>query len=188
MILVFIIVFCALVALGFGAAAAWSDATRLKIPNLYAACIGAAFVPAFLAITLFGSENTTIFSSWVNHGLAAALMFGVTYILFHFKLFGGGDSKLLSVYALWAGLGGLMPLLFFMAVMGGVLALSTLGLKKYQPVKNPVKESWIDKSQKGGQDVPYGVAIFVGAAFTFWQVGYLHPETLMTLATNGIGN
>ena len=65
---------------------------------------------------------------------------------------------------------------------------SALGLKKYQPVKNPVKESWIDKSQKGGQDVPYGVAIFVGAAFTFWQVGYLHPETLMTLATNGIGN
>lgn len=188
MILVFIIVFCALVALGFGAAAAWSDATRLKIPNIYAASIGAAFVPAFLAITFFGPAETTIFSSWLNHTIAAALMFGVTYALFHFKLIGGGDSKLLSAYALWAGLSGLMPLLFIMSLVGGALALSTLGLKKYQPVKNPVVDSWIDKAQKGGQDVPYGVAIFIGAVFTFWQVGYLRPETLMALASHGIGN
>jgi prepilin peptidase CpaA len=187
MILVFIIVFCALIALGFGGAAAYSDATRLKIPNLYAAYIGAAFVPAFLTAAIFAPE-AELFSSLSNHLIAGALTLGVTYALFFFKLIGGGDSKLLSVYALWAGLSGLMPLLFIMSIAGGFLGLSTLALKKYQPIKSPLLDSWIDKSQKGGQDVPYGVAIFIGALFTFWQVGLIQPDALIAVATGGTGN
>jgi prepilin peptidase CpaA len=187
MILVFIIVFCALIALGFGGAAAYSDATRLKIPNLYAACIGATFVPAFVTAAIFAPE-AGLFSSLSNHLIAGAIVLGITYMLFFFKLIGGGDSKLLSVYALWAGLSGLMPLLFIMSIAGGVLGVSTLLLKKYQPVKNPLKDSWIDKSQKGGQDVPYGVAIFVGAFFTFWQIGFIQPDMLIAVITDGTGN
>jgi prepilin peptidase CpaA len=181
MILVFIIVFCALIALGFGGAAAWSDATRLKIPNLYAAYIGAAFFPAFLLHMFFASE-VTIFASFTNHLIAAFVVLGVTYIMFYLKLLGGGDSKLLSVYALWTGLSGLLPFLFFMSLIGGALGLSTLLLNKNKFVEKPTSGSWIDKSQKGGKDVPYGVAIFLGALITFWQVGYIAPDTLIDMA------
>lgn len=181
MILVFIIVFCAMVALGFGAAAAWSDYSRLSIPNLYSICIGASFIPAFLAIMIFASD-ASLFASWKSHLLALAIVFGVTYLLFYLKLIGGGDSKLLSVYALWVGLAGLTPLLFFMALTGGLLGVTTLALRKWKPVKQPAKDSWIEKAQAGKQDVPYGIAIFVGALISFWQVGYLKFSELIALA------
>jgi len=182
MILVFIVVFCALIALGFGAAAAWSDAARLIIPNMYAACVGAAFIPAFLMVTVFAPEST-FFAPWKSHLIAAIVMLGITYILFYFKLMGGGDSKFLTVYALWSGLGGLMPFLFITAVTGGLLGVITLILGKYKPVQTPAEGGWVARAQSGAQDVPYGVAIFVGALFTFWQVGYLQPETIQALAT-----
>lgn len=186
MILVFIIIFCAIIALGFGGAAAWSDYSSLTIPNIYAICIGGAFIPAFLGAMFFAPE-AAFFSSWKSHLFAALIIFGVTYALFYFKLIGGGDSKLLSVYALWVGLGGLIPFLFFMAVIGGILGASTLALRKWQPVKEPAKGGWIEKAQSGAQDVPYGIAIFAGAIIAFWQEGYLQPSELMALASAGGG-
>lgn len=187
MVLVFIITFCIIIALGFGAAAAWSDFNRLIIPNIYAALVGAAFIPAFLAVAFLAPE-VSFFSSWKSHLIAFVFMFLISCILFHFKMIGGGDAKLISVYALWAGVKGLMPLLFIMAVVGGVLGGVTLALHKWKPVKEPHKDSWIAKSQKGARDVPYGVAIFIGAVFAFWQAGYLQPTELMALAMKTIGS
>ena len=187
MILVFIVVFCVIIALGFGGAAAWSDVNKLIIPNSYAALVGAAFIPAFLLMTIF-APDVTFFGSWKSHLFSGVLMFVITYGLFHFKLIGGGDSKLLTVFALWVGVKGLMPLLFFMAVMGGVLGGATLLLNKKKLIKKPVKNSWIAKAQAGGQDVPYGIAIFVGAVFAFWHTGYIQPNELMALAMDSVGS
>ena len=187
MILIFVIIFCAIVALGFGGAAAWSDYSRMSIPNSYAVCIGAAFIPAFLAAAIF-APDMSVFASWKNHLIAGVAVFGLTYLLFYFKIIGGGDSKLLSVYALWVGLGGLMPLLFFMALTGGILGFSTLGLHKWKPVNKPAMDSWIAKAQSGSQDVPYGIAIFIGAVTAFWQVGYLKPDVLMDIASELAGS
>lgn len=187
MVLVFVIVFCAIIALGFGAASAWSDFSRLQIPNLYAACVGAAFIPAFLALSIF-APDAFVFGSWKSHLGAGLVVFAITYALFHFNLIGGGDSKLLSVYALWVGFGGLMTLLFTMAVAGGVLGLVTLALKKWKPVKKTIKGSWFAKAQSGQEDVPYGIAIFVGALMAFWHSGYIQPETILSLATLNTGS
>ena len=187
MVLVFIITFCTIVALGFGAAAAWSDYNKLMIPNLYSVLIAVSFIPAFLAV-LFLAPDISFFGSWKNHLFAAVFMFAVTYGLFHFKLIGGGDSKLLTSFALWSGVQGLMPLLFMMAVTGGVLGGATLVLNKWKPIKKPTKGSWVDKSQGGQKDVPYGIAIFVGAIFSFWHAGYIQPQGLMSLALETTGD
>lgn len=90
---------------------------------------------------------------------------------------------MLSAYGLWVGIGGLMPLFFFMALFGGILGVSTLMLRKWKPVKEPSKGSWIERAQAGAQDVPYGIAIFAGALVAFWQMGYLQPNELIELAT-----
>lgn len=185
MLLVFIIVFCAIVALGFGVAAAWSDYSRMIIPNIYAACIGAAFIPAFLTASILASD-VSFFASWKSHALAGFFVFGITYLLFYFKLIGGGDSKLLSVYALWVGVSGLIPLLIIMSFVGGVLGATTLALHKWKPVKKPIENSWISKAQQGGKDVPYGIAIFSGAVIAFWVNGYLNIESLVKLASVGL--
>ena len=186
MILVFTIVFCAIIALGFGAASAWSDISQMKIPNLYVVGVALSFIPAFAVVTLL-APDVAFFASWKSHLIAATLTFGITYILFTFNLVGGGDSKLLSAYALWVGTNGLMPLLFGMAVIGGLLGLVTLLLAKWQPVEKPTYGSWIAKSQKGEQKVPYGVAIFLGAVLTFWQIDYLNPEVIIALAETNLG-
>ena len=136
MVLVFIITFCVIVALGFGAAAAWSDFSRLTIPNVYAALVGAAFIPAFLAMTFFVPE-ASFFDSWKSHLVAFAFVFVVTYSLFHFKMIGGGDAKLLTVFSLWVGTNGLMPLLFIMGVVGGILGCLTLVFNKCEACKKP---------------------------------------------------
>lgn len=181
------ITFCIVIALGFGAASAYSDYTRLSIPNIYALFIGASFIPAFLAVTFYAPE-LSFFGSWKSHLLSALFMLLVTYAMFHFKLIGGGDSKLLTVFSLWSGVKGLMPLLFFMALVGGILAVSTLLLNKHKPVEKPVKNSWIDIAQKGEKKVPYGIAIFIGAVFAFWHAGYIQPQVLMDLAKETIGS
>ncbi|MCI5060764.1 MAG: prepilin peptidase [Alphaproteobacteria bacterium] len=182
MVFVFLTVFCVIVALGFGAASSWSDFMRMSIPNNYVVAVVLSFIPAFLLLMFFVPE-ADYFSTWVSHLLGGVIVFVVTYALFHFGLIGGGDAKLLSAYGLWVGLAGLMPFLFFMALMGGILGVVTLYLNKNTLVKAPVPESWIDKAQKGEKKVPYGGAIFVGAVVAFWQLGYIQPENLIELAS-----
>lgn len=184
MILVFIITFCAIIALGFGALAAWSDVNSLTIPNSFSVAIGASFLVAFLLAIIFAPE-TFFFASWKNHILSGVIVFALTFGLFHFKMIGGGDSKLLSVYALWVGLGGLMPLLFFMAIAGGVMGGLTLLLNKKQLFKKPVQGGWIEAAQAGQKKVPYAVAILVGAVVAFWQTGFISPQELVSLINEG---
>jgi prepilin peptidase CpaA len=186
MVLVFTVVFCTLIALGFGAAAAWSDYARLIIPNPYVILVALAFVPAFLTVTYF-TKDVTFFSNWQSHAIAGVMVFIITYALFHFNMLGGGDAKLISAFALWVGLSGLMSFLFFMALAGGLLGVATILLGKWKPVKKPVKGSWIYKAQAGKKEVPYGIAIFIGALVSFWHTGYLKPNELVDIALVGGG-
>lgn len=179
--LVFIIIFCVLVALGFGLASAWSDFNGLTISNLYSAAIVAAFIPAFLAMSFMAPE-VAYFASWKAHLLAFGLVFGVSFLLFFTNILGAGDSKLASAYALWIGMVGLPSFLFFMTVCGGVLGLITIVIRKTKPVKNPKEGSWIAKAQEGVSAVPYGIAITFGAVIAFYQIGYFDPGTLAALA------
>jgi len=187
MVLLFILVFCALIALGFGGAAAWSDYTRMNIPNLYSIAIILSFIPAFLAMKFLAPE-TVYFDSLQNHVITFFAIFAFTYVLFVLKFIGGGDSKLITAYALWTGFQGLMPFLFFMALIGGILGLITLFLGKTKLVKKPKRGSWIAKAQSGKREVPYGIAIFSGAIIAFWQINYLEPETLISLVTQTTGS
>jgi len=158
----------------------------MSIPNLYSIAVIVAFVPAFVAVTFF-SPDIDYFGTWKNHLITFVAVFIFTYVLFLLKFIGGGDSKLITAYALWTGFQGLMPFLFFMALVGGVLGLITIILSKNKFFKTPKQGSWIAKSQAGDKQVPYGIAIFTGAVIAFWQVGYLQPQMLMALVTEITG-
>lgn len=176
----FLVIFCVIIALGFGFAAAWSDFKGLIIPNLYSLLILAAFVPAYAAVHFLAPESG-YFQSGASHLISLGVVFAVTYGLFALKAFGGGDAKLCSVYALWVGLGGIAPFLFFMGITGGVLGVVTLYLNKNKPVKEPRQGSWVAKAQEGSRDVPYGIAITIGAVFAFVYTGYVSPSGIIAL-------
>lgn len=176
----FLVVFCMLVALGFAIASAISDYRSMTIPNVYAAGIVLAFIPAYLA-DMFSGNGVEFFAPWTMHLGAAVLVFILSFALFAARVMGAGDSKLCSAVALWTGLTGLAPFLFYMAITGAVLGIATKIMNKKTLVAAPLEGSWIDKSQKGQMGVPYGIAIAVGAIIAFYQLGYFEPENIIKL-------
>jgi Flp pilus assembly protein protease CpaA len=69
---------------------------------------------------------------------------------------------------------GLVVFLFYMALMGGLLGIAALVMKKKQPFKNPPEGSWAQKAQSGKSVVPYGIAITFGAWCAFFHTGFIH--------------
>lgn len=179
--ILFLVVFCMLVAIGFAITAAVSDFKSMSIPNMYAGFIILAFIPAFAADALSGT-GMEFFSSWKSHLLAAIIIFGVTFALFSFRVIGAGDSKLCSALALWVGMPGMASFLFYMAIMGALLGVATKIMNKHRLIETPKEGSWVSKSQEGHMGVPYGIAICFGAIIAFYQLGYFSPEKLALLA------
>lgn len=167
--------FGVLVTLGMCAMAAWSDFRGFRIPNLYSLVILGAFVVAFGVLTFTGQAPIMFKSVW-SHVAAAVIVLVVTGLLFITKQLGAGDSKFATVIALWVGLQGLVPFLFYMALSGGVIAALSLVFRKHKPFKNPMEGSWIAKAQEGHPSVPYGIALAIGAFAAFIVVGYFSPS------------
>lgn len=182
MLLLIIFLVAIFVAIGAGVLAGYSDMRGLTIPNSYSLIIGAAFVAAYVLLALFGRAD--VFAPLLSHILAGIVVFVITVALFATRVMGGADSKLASVYALWMGLKGLPAFLFYMAVVGGVLGLAALVLRKYKPIKNPKEGGWVARVQAGDNKVPYGVAIACGALASFVKLGYLGVDMLGSFLAN----
>ena len=142
-------------------AAALSDATTMTIPNWISATLVVAFFPAALAA---GSTLPQI-------GLAVGLGVGALAIgaaMFALRWIGGGDAKLFAAAALWLGLPGALTYLLFTGIAGGALAVGLLGLRSPRlRAVMPAGPAWFIRLAEPGENVPYGVAIAVGALAAF---------------------
>lgn len=167
--------FGVMAALGMCGLAAWTDYKGYRIPNLVSVVIVVSFVVAF-GVTYLTGQNEIIFMSWKSHLASFVIVLLATMVMFAFKIMGAGDSKMAAALSLWLGWGGLVPFLFYMAMMGGVLAAVSIVLKKYKPLKNPPTGTWLENAQAGTNKLPYGIAIAVGALIAFVFAGYFSPE------------
>jgi prepilin peptidase CpaA len=143
-----------------------SDIRSLRLPNTYALIIIGCFIPAWLA-------HPQAFAPLWQHLTAMAAMFAVTYGMFAAGIMGGGDAKFGTALALWTGLKGLVPFIFVMALVGGVLGVMALGLRNKKIFANPKPGSWIEQTQSGVSAVPYGVAISLGSWAAFFHTGLI---------------
>ncbi len=143
-----------------------SDIMSLRIPNTHSVIILLCFVPAYIA-------TPPVFEPLWHHLAALLLMFAVTYVMFYTGLMGGGDAKLASALALWVGLRGIIPFVFYISLAGGLLAAVTLMIRKKKPFQNPRAGSWIAEVQSGKDAIPYGVAISVGVWAVFFHTGLI---------------
>ncbi len=141
-------------------AAAITDATRYIIPNRLSAALALAFMPAALAAGL----PLPAVGLYVAVG-AAALAAGV--VLFAFRVIGGGDAKLAAACTLWLGPVTVMPFLLWTAVAGGALAVGLLIGRRMPGSITQAGPGWVSRLLQRGSDVPYGVAIAVGALAVF---------------------
>ena len=143
--------------------AALKDVTSYTIPNWISLALIVAFIPA----ALFSGASLAAIGLCLAVGVGALLagmgMFAAGWI-------GGGDAKLFAATALWLGWPGALTFMLTTGLAGGALTLGLLSLRSgwFEPVLAG-SPAWVRKLGAQGGDVPYGVAIAVGALVTFPQ-------------------
>jgi prepilin peptidase CpaA len=147
------------------AVAAVEDFRRLVIPNLLPIILCALWPVYFAAApSWFGALEAI--------GCAVAVFLGGA-VMFARGYLGGGDVKLLSAAALWAGPAGTPELLMLTGVLGGALALFLLtpfGSQIVVAARLMLGQPPLDTGRGLAMPVPYGIAI-AGAAL----IVTLHP-------------
>lgn len=143
--------------------AALKDATSFTIPNWISLAAVAAFFPAALAAGV--SLESVGLSLAVG---AAALVAGMG--MFAAGWIGGGDAKLFAAAGLWLGWPAVSPFLLVTALAGGAMAVILLNLRgDWLRARLPAGPAWVERLRQPGENVPYGVAIAIGALFAFPQ-------------------
>lgn len=127
--------------------AAVGDALTYRISNRLNLLIAGLFFPAAFA-------HAMSLADVINHVLVGGAMLLAGMLLFRFRLFGGGDAKLLAAASLWLGGAALLPFVMWMALSGGVLGL-VIGLSRLIRLSSGTSSP--------NRDVPYGIALAIGA-------------------------
>ena len=131
-----------------------SDIRRLRIPDSVWLIAIATF---FFNYWLRGAPEGLAPHLWAG-GIAFAFTFGI-YLA---GVLGAGDVKLISALVLWAGLRDGMAFMIVMALIGGLLALLLLALRKSMarwPAIKPYIPSRRLKAWARRRIYPYGIAI-----------------------------
>lgn len=148
-------------------AAALKDLTSYTIPNWVSLGLLAAWVPAAGA-ALGADAPVGELLTCLGVGVGA-LVVGMG--MFAFRLIGGGDAKLMAAAALWVGAPGLAPFLLWTTLAGGALTLMLIAVRRHGHAfvgeTGPDAEHWLGRLMDRQGDVPYGVAICVGALAAF---------------------
>jgi len=152
-------VFCFAAALFVWAAV--TDFRSFQIPNRISISLVALY-PAYL---LAGHTMP----NWEVVGVAVAfalIVFVVGFGMFVMGWMGGGDVKLLSVAALWAGPASILPFLIVVVVASMVLAL-VIAVRTLTEQSVPLREAVVGLrfAPLMKLTVPYGAAIGVGGLY-----------------------
>jgi prepilin peptidase CpaA len=145
--------------------AAMRDATSFTIPNWISLAIVGLFFPAAFALGMPLQQIGVCMAVGLAGLIAGMAMFAVGWI-------GGGDAKLFGAAALWLGWSALVPYLLITALAGGALALGLLFARsRYLAPYTTGMGGWLGRLATPGENVPYGVAIAVGALLAFPESG-----------------
>lgn len=146
-------------ALGILCVAALCDLARMEIPN------SLSILLLILAVAHAVAEPGIPVLSRLA-ALAIMLLFGL--LLFARSWMGGGDIKLLTATAPFAGLSGLPLQLAAVAIAGGLLALVML-LVRAGVTAAGTDQSRLPTVLQAGAPLPYAVAIAAGTIFWAWR-------------------
>jgi prepilin peptidase CpaA len=154
--------------------AAIGDFLTMKIPNWLNVLIGVTF---FCAAFYVGMPLEQI--GW--HVAAGVIVLVAGFGLFATGYIGGGDAKLLAVAAMWLGTAQLMEFLLIMSVAGGLLAI-VMKLWWWVKLETELRGfKWFKSTVKSSIDLPYAVAIAVGALFAFRHSWWLETANTQLL-------
>ncbi|MEX2298186.1 MAG: prepilin peptidase [Dongiaceae bacterium] len=145
----------ALTAIAVGMA--W-DVLRLRIPH--GVCLVIIVLMPIWGFTIDGGII------WFTHIMGAVVAFGVGYMMWRLRWIGGGDVKFLAAIALWVGIVDLGFFLVVMSVLGALLGVVLLLLRKAFSACAGKERAVAPETPpllRMNGPVPYGVAIGLAA-------------------------
>jgi prepilin peptidase CpaA len=99
-----------------------TDIEFRRLPNWLTSAV------AFLYSLFVMTSPTPV--DWVSACIVASLVFGFGFVTFSLQLLGGGDVKLMSGLALWAGPDHLVLFLIVTSLAGGFLAILAIIIRQ----------------------------------------------------------
>ena len=155
--------------------AAAFDTWKFIIPNAIAVGLVALFVVTALLLPFdMGWRD------WLSHlGAAGAVLAGGA-VMFAFKKMGGGDVKLITAVAFWAGFEYVGELLLYITLAGGALAIGLMIVRRIifglMTAGNSMSKFKVPRVLLTGEPVPYGLAIAPSAIFLGTKLPQLGVE------------
>lgn len=185
MLCLFLYTFGLVITFGAVAMAAWNDMRAFRIPNMISGLVVLGFVLAYTGAYLVPGATVPLFQPLLSHVLAAGVMFALTLVLFAVGSIGAGDAKFASALALWVGVTALPLYIFYMSLVGGLMGIFTLLLKRWKPFRTVREGTWVASAQAGMNRIPYGLAIAIGFFIAVSVLGYLNITEITNVVENG---
>jgi len=136
------------------------DLTSMTIPNWISLILIGAFFPTALAVGLPLSTVAAHVGVAILALFAGAGMFALRWI-------GGGDAKLMAASCLWLGVAGSGYFLLWTGIAGGVFCLALIFARFHARPFLFGAPGWVSQLMEPKGDIPYGVAIAVGALLAY---------------------
>ena len=147
--------------------AALSDVATMLISNRLSLALAVGFIPLAL---LVGAPLDAI----GMHLLCGVAILALTFAMFSFGLIGGGDAKLAAATAIWMGWDGILNYGLLSAIVGGMLTLALLLMRKFPLPAALSSREWIARLHHPETGIPYGVALAIAGLVSY-------PESLIWL-------
>lgn len=142
-------------------AAAMFDLTSFTIPNALPAAMFVLFAVFMVGAVLSG--HALSWSETWPHLLAGVVGLLAGMALFAFGVVGGGDAKLFAMSCLWLGWEAMFQYAIVASLLGGVLTLALLMLRRIPLPSLLAAQPWLLRLADRESGVPYGVALAMAA-------------------------
>lgn len=140
------------------------DITSFTIPNVLVLALLSLFVVFAGAAAISGTGM-----GWYDAGfhlLAGVIGLAAGMALFATGVIGGGDAKLFAVTTLWLGLNALFHYAILVTLIGGLLTLAILFVRRTPLPLFLMKYEWVRRLHDRKAGIPYGVALAGAALMT----------------------
>jgi prepilin peptidase CpaA len=114
----------------------------------------------------------------MQHGAAGLIVLVVSFFCFAMGWIGGGDAKIASAAALWLGLPDLLNYLLYASLFGGALTLLLLQFRQWPLPATLGSQEWLVRLHAKDEDIPYGIALALGALVIYPESGWIHAVDL----------
>ena len=144
-----------------------SDLFTMLISNRISIALAVGFLPLAVLVGL-PTEQLLL------HYSCGAAILVITFSMFCFGWVGGGDAKLAAATAIWVGWEHMMEYALLTAVLGGILTLLLLLVRRWPLPGLLIRQTWIARLHDEKTGIPYGIALAVAGLL-------IYPETAIWL-------